>query len=90
MLLQLSQLDSDLQKVFVQALQALQEHNSAREQQVALLAIHKAGYLHTFLDARIAQAVKDSPERVSPRLAIKKKLQTNVNVERLLLSAIIN
>lgn len=83
-------MDSDVQKIFLQALQALQDKRSTKEQHAALLAIHKEGYLHTFLDAWIAQAITHYPDRVSPRLAMKKKLQTNVNVERLLLSAVLD
>jgi len=83
---QLFDLDDAIQKIFLQAIQALQDRSSIQQQHSALVKIHKAGYLHIFLDARIAQIAEEDATQVAHRLTVKKQLQTNVGVERLLLS----
>ena len=82
-------LDDTIQKTFLQAIQALQDQTSKQQQYSALSKIHKAGYLHIFLDAWIAQIAVSNPTQVIHRLTVKKQLQTNVGVERLLLSGIL-
>jgi hypothetical protein len=88
-LARLVELDYDMQRVFLFALESLQSQESVRAQQDALVKIHKAWYLHTFLDAWIAQLAVFDSDQAQRRIAIKKKLQTNVSVDRLLLSGIL-
>lgn len=87
---QLFDLDDDIQKLFLQAIQTLQDQTSKQQQYTALSKIHKAGYLHIFLDAWIAQIAERDATQVAHRLTVKKQLQTNVGVERLLLSGILS
>ena len=87
---QLFDLDDTVQKLFLQAIQALQDRSSAQQQYTALVKIHKAGYLHTFLDAWIAQIAEKDATQVAHRLTVKKQLQTNVGVEKLILSGILD
>lgn len=86
---QLFDLDEGIQKTFLQAIQALQDQTSKQQQYSALTKIHKAGYLHIFLDAWIAQIAERDSAQVAHRLIVKRQLQTNVNVEKLLLSGIL-
>lgn len=86
---QLFDLDEGIQKTFLQAIQALQDQTSKQQQYSALTKIHKAGYLHIFLDAWIAQIAERDSAQVAHRLTVKRQLQTNVNVEKLLLSGIL-
>gem|GEM_PF-1557614 len=86
---QLFDMDDTIQKIFLQAVQALQDQTSKQQQYAALSKIHKAGYLHIFLDAWIAQIATRDMTQVTHRLTVKKQLQTNVGVERLLLSGIL-
>jgi len=89
-LTQLANLTSELTQAFVDAMQALQQWQSIHAQYASLVKIHKAWYLHTFLDARIAQSATTDIAQTQRRLAIKKKLKTNVNVEKLILSGIVS
>ncbi len=86
---QLFDLDDAVQKLFLQAIQALQDRSSAQQQYAALVKIHKVGYLHTFLDAWIAQIAEKDATQVAHRLSVKKQLQTNVGVEKLILWGIV-
>lgn len=86
---QLFDLDDAIQKLFLQAIQSLQDQTSKQQQYTALSKMHKAGYLHIFLDAWIAQIAEKDAIQVAHRLTVKKQLQTNVNVEKLILSGIL-
>lgn len=87
---QLFDLDDAIQKLFLQAIQALQDRGSIHQQHSALVKIHKAGYLNTFLDAWIAQIAEKDATQVAHRLTVKKQLKTNVNIEKLILSGILD
>ncbi len=85
----LAQLDTSMQTVFLDALQALQAQNSIQEQYTPLLTIYKAWYLTIFLDAWIAQLATQDSVQAKRWIQIKKQLQTNVKVDRLLLSGVL-
>lgn len=86
----MNNIDDDVQQLFLDAMQSLQSQQSIQSQYTALMKLQKIWYLQLFLDAWIQKNSQIDPEKSQSRLSLKKQIQTNVSIDRLLLRTVIS